>query len=129
MPKERIAAVSLDSVLSNIGPHYSEYFGFRVAMGSQRYRLFKKRGITCAHCGLTGKFFALERHMPFERPHFNLYAIDPDGNEVLMTKDHIVPKSKGGKNWQSNYQVLCCRCNCKKGNKNEANGDAKGGDN
>lgn len=31
------------------------------------------------------------------RPHFNLYAINPEnGTYVLMTKDHIIPVSKGG---------------------------------
>ena len=48
--------------------------------------------------------------------HFNLYAINDSGDEVLMTKDHIIPKSKGGKNHLSNYQPMCCYCNCKKDN-------------
>lgn len=46
----------------------------------------------------------------------NLYGYDKDGNEVLMTKDHIVPKSLGGRNCLENYQTMCCVCNCNKGN-------------
>ena len=34
-----------------------------------------------------------------------------------MTKDHILPKSRGGKNHISNMQTMCCRCNSKKGDK------------
>ena len=47
--------------------------------------------------------------------HFNLYALDADGNEVLMTKDHIVPKSKGGEDKGINYQTMCYPCNYVKG--------------
>ena len=46
----------------------------------------------------------------------NLYAIDENGKEVLMTKDHILPKSKGGKDEIDNYQTMCIRCNEAKGN-------------
>ena len=113
--RERLGKFSISDVLAHIGKHYTEYLGHMVKMSSQRYRLFKNKGVKCAHCGIVGEFFALERCVKWERPHFNLYAIDADGNEVLMTKDHIIPKSKGGKNRQSNYQVLCCRCNTKKG--------------
>jgi 5-methylcytosine-specific restriction endonuclease McrA len=31
------------------------------------------------------------------------------------TKDHIVPKSKGGKDMLSNTQTICVICNTKKG--------------
>jgi hypothetical protein len=44
----------------------------------------------------------------------NLYAIDKNGNEILMTKDHIVPKSKGGANALYNYQPMCSHCNAEK---------------
>lgn len=47
--------------------------------------------------------------------HFNLYAIDKDGNEVLMTKDHILAKARGGKDRISNYQTCCKVCNETKG--------------
>lgn len=48
--------------------------------------------------------------------HLNLYAVDENGKEILMTKDHIIPKSKGGKDHISNYQTMCVRCNMTKGN-------------
>lgn len=48
--------------------------------------------------------------------HFNLYANAPKGGTVLMTKDHIVPRSKGGRDCMANYQPMCVKCNNKKGN-------------
>jgi len=36
---------------------------------------------------------------------------------VLMTIDHILPKSRGGGNNINNYQPMCQPCNSKKGNK------------
>lgn len=34
-----------------------------------------------------------------------------------MTIDHIIPKSNGGSNSADNYQILCFKCNHKKGNR------------
>lgn len=90
--------------------------GDEISPSSQRYQLFFTKGMTCVECGLTGQFFAKEKHTNKEnRYHLNLYAIDKNGKEVLMTKDHIIPKSKGGKNILDNYQCMCVNCNCKKG--------------
>lgn len=95
-----------------------EYFGLMVNMTSQRYKLFKDKGIKCVHCGIQGAYFALERHHDKDTEcHFNLYAVREDGEEVMLTRDHIVPKSKEGSNKMSNLQPLCEPCNQKKGNK------------
>ena len=73
--------------------------------------------MVCVHCGLRASYFALERHDNSNEisPHLNLYGIDAEGNEVLFTKDHIIPVSKGGKDVLSNLQVLCIVCNMRKG--------------
>ena len=95
------------------------YEGQSVKMYSQRYRVFKTFGVVCKKCGIKGKFFALERqkhnHGNTNRFHFNLYAVDSKGHEVLMTKDHIIPKSKGGENKLDNLQPMCINCNAAKG--------------
>ena len=95
------------------------YFGdYKVNMTSQRYQLFLLKGIICAHCGIQGQFFSLDQveHNGVFTYHFNLIAIDDEGNEILMTKDHILPKSKGGKDIMENYQTMCEPCNLLKRN-------------
>lgn len=92
--------------------------GITVKMESQRYQVFFEHGTDCVKCGLKGAYFWLEqcKGNPGSAWHFNLYGVRDDGTEILMTKDHIVPKSKGGKNHLSNYQPMCARCNATKGN-------------
>jgi 5-methylcytosine-specific restriction endonuclease McrA len=83
-------------------------------MGSQRYDCFRK-SLACAKCGTMGVKFLLQMHEWDKQPHFNLFA-EKDGELVLMTKDHIVPRSKGGTNYLSNLQTMCAPCNHEKGN-------------
>jgi hypothetical protein len=97
--------------------------GYNVNCHSIRLALFKERPLVCVHCGLKAEYFTLEKHhsnAPSRNtPHLNLYGKDADGNEVLFTKDHILPVSKGGKDILDNLQVLCIVCNMKKGNTSE----------
>lgn len=109
------------SGVKNRSPEYKkliekDYEGHRVKMDSQRYLLFASKGVTCVECGLVGSFFGLEKNRGQEgdRYHFNLYGIR-DGIEILMTKDHVIPKSKGGLNTLDNYQIMCFDCNIAKG--------------
>lgn len=119
---ERKETYPVDAVLSKVmqrDPASGErhprvnFDGDMIKMDSQRYILFKKKGCTCVKCGLVGTFFAKERNGVEENYHFNLYGIK-DGREVMLTKDHIMPKSKGGKNVISNYNVMCIECNREK---------------
>ena len=92
-----------------------------VPMGSHRYQLFVAKGTTCVCCGTEGLYFALECNTVGNpsKFHLNLYGRDECGKEIMMTKDHIVPRSKGGENRLSNYQPMCYRCNQKKADKIE----------
>jgi len=87
-----------------------------VNMSSLRLLCFKEKGIKCVTCGIEGKFLALEKGIKDKTYHVNMYALDQEGDEVLMTKDHIHPKSKGGKDHISNMQTMCKVCNEEKGN-------------
>lgn len=58
----------------------------------------------------------LEKHVYENVPHFNLYALKSCGKRVLMTKDHILPQSKGGNNDNDNLQTMCSECNNLKDN-------------
>jgi 5-methylcytosine-specific restriction endonuclease McrA len=90
-----------------------------VPMGSHRYELFATKGIKCIECGIEGSYFALEKDIAdsTSKYHLNLYGKDEYGNEIMITKDHILPKSKGGENRLSNYQTMCYKCNQKKADK------------
>lgn len=85
---------------------------YRIHMQSTRYQCFK-RSLYCVVCGLEGTIMILERKGNWS-PHFNLYA-EFGGALVLMTKDHIVPHSKGGPDHISNLRTCCTRCNEIKG--------------
>lgn len=93
-----------------------KFCGDIIKGNSQRYQTFFTKGLKCSCCGIEGKYFAKEKWGNQPSYHLNLYALDADGNEVLMTKDHILPKSKGGKDHISNYQTMCEVCNMTKGN-------------
>jgi hypothetical protein len=67
-------------------------------------------------CGIEGVVFYKEKHSEKDTCyHFNLYGYNHNGNEVLMTKDHIFPKSMGGSETLKNMQTMCGPCNYFKG--------------
>ena len=81
---------------------------------SLRYKTFIEKGYSCVCCGRVGAYYALEKSRGGNqnRAHFNLYSDD----DVLMTKDHIIPRSKGGADCIENMQTMCTFCNSAKGN-------------
>lgn len=96
-----------------------DFDGDLIKGNSQRYQTFFTKGCKCVVCGIEGRYFAKERHLQDKAYHLNLYAVDDNGTEILMTKDHILPHSKGGADDISNYQTMCKLCNEAKGNKLE----------
>jgi len=116
----RAGVVKIEEVLPHVTTREKverEYLGHQVRMNSLRYHTFKEKGLVCCKCGIKGQYFALERakFSKVERYHLNLYALDEFNNEVLMTKDHIFPKSKGGKDHLDNLITMCWPCNFEKG--------------
>jgi 5-methylcytosine-specific restriction endonuclease McrA len=126
-PYERKGLYSTEEVLQHdlLGQDvYANFDGDPIRMNSPRYVLFK-RSTVCAKCGVEGSFFAKERTIYLDRRsgrywptsfhfHFNLYGINAYGHEVMLTKDHILPRAHGGKDEQSNYQTMCAPCNSRK---------------
>lgn len=82
---------------------------YRCWLDSIRLKLFSLKGICCVKCGRKGKYYLAEFN---GNPHpcLNLYA----SGQILMTKDHIFPRSKGGSDRIDNLETMCARCNSKK---------------
>lgn len=118
---------NIDDLLHEIVTCTDKYYvlpnGYKVKPNSLRYQTFD-RNLTCVECGLKGRFLALEKCLSDiggdegdkegQGYHLNFYALDENGKEILMTKDHIIPKSKGGPDHINNMQTMCTHCNAKK---------------
>lgn len=115
---DRKGKFKLDYIFNIIENNKEKYLiinGCKFKTTSNRYKVFRKN-LSCVKCKIKGSFFALERSIKTDTKiyHFNLYAIHK-GKEILMTQDHIIPKSKGGKTTLGNLQTMCFYCNQKKG--------------
>lgn len=116
-PEEVLPYVVPDKYHPNAHRYYD---GRRVKMYSFRYQCFEASGLKCVICGLEGQYFGLEQFRKDQERglqsfHFNLYAKQGE-EEILFTKDHIVPASKGGADRVSNFQTMCEPCNLRKTN-------------
>jgi len=89
----------------------------RVEVNNLRIQCFREKGLTCANCSLEASFAALEL---VQSPNYNGWALNfyglRDGVEIIFTKDHIYPRSKGGPDEMDNLQPMCWPCNLRKGN-------------
>jgi len=120
--RDRLATYPVDYVMpfvlgvsGRIGNrHRIRFEGVLVNMASDRMRCFLHSGTICICCGLKARYFALERLSGAGEYGLNLYGIR-NGREVMFTKDHIVPKCKGGPSSLENYQTMCEHCNGVKG--------------
>lgn len=95
---------------------------YEVNLGSCRYHVLKRDGVTCACCGVKANRCYLDKDMQnteergFPCFHINFYA--ETGNYlttvvhlVLLARDHIVPRCDGGSDDLENSQTLCFNCN------------------
>lgn len=114
VPEDKRKILEKENITKRKERVYAIINGVQVNLTSQRLILFEKNN-KCVDCGLVGTYLALEKTNEIDKSyHLNLYGIR-DGEEILMTKDHIFPKSLGGSNKLKNYQTMCCVCNMKKG--------------
>lgn len=119
--------IPIKDVFDQMGEGRNKYIsgffhGEEVNIGTLNVRMHFHKGVGCIECGVQGAYFKMERspgppHIIFSEWHLNLYAVDEDGREVLMTKDHRHPKSKGGPDTLENLDPMCTTCNGKKADK------------
>lgn len=101
------------------------YGGFQLKASGLRLECLVSNN-QCVVCKRVGTLWLLQAHhchrndngdiILRENPHLNLYTVDDDDSLVLMTRDHIVPRSKGGLDVLENLQTMCTICNNAKGN-------------
>ena len=112
--------LEFESILEKIvfakknGEQFFRLDGFNIPTNDLRYETFLNQTY-CVECGLKASFIAIERsdyHGGIF--HLNLYSLQ-NGIEVLMTRDHILPKSQNGSEHIENMQTMCTHCNGKKG--------------
>lgn len=130
-----IAEYELDQILPLVGfgqPRFCVVIDgveHWVKMNSVRLECFK-RNQKCVTCDISGNLWRLERTAKDDElnkaPHFNLYhrrfiqldtLTHPRTVVELMTRDHIIPRSKGGGEGIDNMQTMCYPCNQDKADK------------
>lgn len=119
--------IPIADVFARMGEGYNQYISAffldeEVNLGTLNIRMHFHKGVDCIKCGAKGAYFKMERspgppHILYSQWHLNLYAVNSEGKEVLMTKDHRHPKSKGGQDTLENLDPMCTVCNGKKGDK------------
>jgi 5-methylcytosine-specific restriction endonuclease McrA len=91
-----------------------DFDGDEIDMCGINFQVFRKYGVVCEYCKIEGKYFAKMIYKGSTKPCLNLFAVKWTGELVLMTKDHIVPLSKGGSNHMKNLRPMCIQCNIEK---------------
>jgi len=71
--------------------------GKKIVKAGMRWQVMERDDFKCVACGVSAK----------------------DG--AILHVDHIIPRSKGGKDDMDNYQTLCHQCNIGKSNKSQIN--------
>lgn len=86
--------------------------------GQALFSNLKNGQISCWQCGCVASSWIVmsaKAESQFKKPVLNLFA-RRNGDVVLMTRDHIIPKSVGGVDANENLRPACSVCNGERGN-------------
>lgn len=85
--------------------------------GWNLFRSLRGKSICCVFCGVEASIWVAVRGRRDANNHpvINLFSRTSSQLEML-TQDHIIPKSLGGKDVLENLRPCCSRCNAKRGN-------------
>jgi len=103
----------IDYIIKLINKEESHHIidGTRVKTEGLRLKSFASKELKCVSCGRKADRFEIAANFTQDNWHLTLWS-----DNVQMTKDHIIPKSKGGANTLDNIQIMCTSCNNRKGN-------------
>jgi 5-methylcytosine-specific restriction endonuclease McrA len=76
-----------------------------------RLKVFYHKGSKCVECGVEGTRLVWSKQHKHDGLHLDVFTTDG----LLMTVDHLIPRSVGGRDVMSNFQPMCSICNSKKG--------------
>lgn len=88
--------ISRPAIASTLATHAKRLAEQKInVMPALRWQVFSRDGWKCVSCGRTSH------------------------DNIILHMDHILPRSKGGKDSLENLQTLCDRCNLGKGNRDQ----------
>lgn len=110
--------LDINKVLSIVSSDFTDdkkkgYIGLHEVKVQSRRIATIKNNPKCTCCGLNVRLAKVESSGN-ENPHLNFYGYEIVNNgmeEVLFTRDHIVPYSFSEDDSKENSQTLCVRCN------------------
>lgn len=113
---ENIAVLNFDDVMSKLDDGENYYVnGIRVKTSGERLQCYNHKGTKCISCGRDGIVMMAQKHKADKNAHINLYSVGENGNLIMMTVDHTIPRSMMGRNHHENFEPMCTKCNGKKG--------------
>jgi len=126
-PSTIVGEIALNEVLSLIGTEKIPYKfnGKEYVVSLKKAKWFSfQRSTQCVACDVDGTRVFLQVYgrlinsvlnMRHRRARLQLYG-EENGQLILMTPDHITPRSQGGSGEVDNLQTMCAICNALKSN-------------